>query len=684
MRSLGRRSLVLSVVIGLLGGMLPASPAAAAAPALSTHTIASGLVIPWDVAFVPDGTMLVTERPGRIRVYSSGGTDATLVRTITVPGVTASGEAGLMGIAVDVDFASNGYVYVCASRTVSGAWRNQVLRYRIAANGTWANPIVLNIGTMVANTIHNGCAVEMDRFGKLWITMGDANNTALAQNRNSLNGKILRVNRDGSIPSDNPVIGGKRDRVYSMGHRNPQGIGFQPGTDRVYAVEHGPQPSHGDDEINLIVAGGNYGWPCYTGYGRPWGTISGGCPAASAYRNPVWSSGAGVTLATSGGAFMWGSQWADWNGQFFVSNLKESDIRRFSLNATGTTMTMQQTLFNNSWGRLRAMVSGPGGQMYVTTSMGSNDRVIRIRPAASSVTRIAGPNRYATAAQLSRSAYPGGAASVMVATGANFPDALAGSAAAGHLGMPVLLVTRDSIPAATATELDQLDPDTIFVLGGEAVISESVRTRLESYASTGVAERLAGANRYATAAAISSKWYSPGVAAAFVANGDGFADALAGAPASALRESPLLLVSQGSIPAATATELDLLNPGRIYVLGGTSMVSASVATQLAAYGPVTRLAGANRFATAAAITSAFWTRTDGYVATGHGFADALTGGAIAGLRGQPMLLVDKGSVPWVIGQEVLQFGSRQLTILGGTAVVPTSAENVLKRLVGTP
>ena len=683
MRSLGRRSLVLSVVIGLLGGMLPA-PAAAAAPILSTDTIASGLVIPWDVAFVPDGTMLVTERPGRIRVYASGGTNLVPLRTITVPDVDARGEAGVMGIAVDVDFASNGYVYVCASRTVAGAWRNQVLRYRIAANGSWANPTVLNIGTMLANTIHNGCAVEMDRFGKLWITMGDAANTALAQNRSSYNGKILRVNRDGSVPSDNPVINGVRNHVYSMGHRNPQGIGFQPGTDRVYAVEHGPQPSHGDDEINLIVPGGNYGWPCYTGFGRAWGTISGGCPAASAYRNPVWSSGAGVTLATSGGAFMWGSQWADWNGQFFVSNLKESDIRRFSLNAAGTTMTMGATLFNNAWGRLRAMVSGPGGQMYVTTSTGSNDRVIRIRPAASSVTRIAGPNRYATAAQLSRSAHPGGAASVMVATGLNFPDALAGSAAAGHLGMPVLLVTKDSIPAVTATELNELNPDTIFVLGGEVVISESVRSQLEDYASTGVAERLAGANRYATAVEISTKWYSPGVAAAFVANGEGFADALAGAPAAALRESPLLLVSRNSLPAVTADELDRLNPARIYVLGGTSVVSASVATQLGTYGPVTRLAGANRFATAAAITSAFWTRTDGYVSTGHGFADALTGGAIAGLRGQPMLLVDNGSVPWVIGQEVLQFGSRQLTILGGTAVVPTSAENVLKRLVGTP
>lgn len=680
MRSLGRRSFVLSVVIGLLGGMLPA-PAAAAAPVLSAQTIASGLVIPWDVAFVPDGTMLVTERPGRIRVYPSGGTTVPPIRTITVPGVRAVGEAGLMGIAVDTDFASNGYVYVCASRLVSGAWRNQVLRYQIAVNGSWANLTVLNIGTMLANNIHNGCAVEMDKHGKLWISMGDANNTSLAQNRNSYNGKILRVNRDGSVPSDNPVINGTRNHVYSWGHRNPQGIAFQPGTDRVYVVEHGPQL---DDEINLMVPGGNYGWPCFTGPGNTYQTIS-GCGPAGNYRNPAWTSGL-PTLATSGGAFAWGSQWADWNGHLFVSNLKESDVRRFAPNGAGTTMSMGATLYNGSWGRLRAMVSGPGGQLYVTTSNGSGDRVIRIRPAASSVTRIAGPNRYATAAEVSNAGYPHGAAEVMVATGLDYPDALAGSAAAGHLGMPVLLVTRTGIHDVTRDELEQLKPERIWVLGSAGVVSDSVQAQLEEYASTGEVERLEGANRYGTAAAISAEWFDEGVPAAFIATGLGFADALAGAPAAAMSESPLLLVRPDRIPVETADELNRLKPQRIYVLGGPSVVNNTVEEELAGYttGQVTRLAGDDRYETAAAITSTFWTRTDGYVATGWGYADALTGGAVAGHRNQPMLLVKDGVVPLVIGQEILQFGSRQLRILGSTGAVPTSAENVLKRLVGSP
>ncbi len=682
-RHLRRRSIVLPLLLGLLAGLLPQA-AAAAVPSLKSTVIASGLVHPWDVAFAPDGTMLVTERPGRVRVYSSGAVGAKLVRTIGIPAVQAQGEAGLMGIAVDVDFASNRFVYVCASRDTASGWRNQVLRYSVRADGNWGGVTVL-IGSMIANTIHNGCALEMDRFGKLWVSMGDANDWTRAQNRNSLNGKILRINRDGTTPSDNPVIGGTRNAVYSMGHRNPQGIAIRPGTDQVYAAEHGPEPDHGDDEINRIVAGGNYGWPCFTGDGRAYRTIA-GCTGASNYITPLWASGV-PTLATSGAAFVSGSQWADFNGNLFVSTLKERDLRRFSINAAGTDLGGPATHFNNTWGRLRASVSGPGGQLYLTSSNGSDDKVIRISPAAPSVGRLAGADRYNTAAAVSRASYPGGATNVMVATGVNFPDALAGSAAAGHLGMPVLLVHPSFIPAATAAELDRLNPQRIYVVGGAAVVPESIRNGMVRYASSGQVIRVSGADRYATAAAISSRWYPAGPPAAFVATGANFADALAGAPAAALRDSPLLLVTQNAIPGPTSTELSRLKPQRIYVLGGTGVVSAAVAAQLDAYtvGPVTRLAGANRYVTGAAIVRAFWTRSaTGYAATGTGFADALAGGAAAGRAGVPMLLVEGGSVPLPTGQEILRLGPRGLTILGGTGAVSSGAETALKRLLGTP
>jgi glucose/arabinose dehydrogenase/putative cell wall-binding protein len=672
---LPRRRFALIAVIGLLAGMLPQA-ALAAAPSLSTAVVQSGLSIPWDVAFLPDGQMLVTERAGRVRVYASGSPSAALVRTINIPSVRAEGESGLMGIAVDIDFATNRFVYVCASRTTTAGWRNQVLRYSIRGDGSWGGLKIL-VGSMRAATIHNGCAVEMDRNARLWVSMGDANNQTFPQNRDSLNGKILRMTRDGAAPSDNPVIGGKRNIVYSMGHRNVQGIAIRPGTGQVYGIEHGPNVN---DEINRIVAGGNYGWPCHTG------ANTGPCGSSATTIGSLWASG-GSTIATSGGTFVGGTQWADYNGQLFVSTLKESDVRRYGISQSGASLGNPATHFNNAWGRLRASVLGPGGQLYLTTSNGSNDRVIRVRPVGTSVARISGANRYATAAALSASAYPSGATDVMIATGADFPDALAGSATAGRLSMPILLTTRTQLPTQTKNELDRLNPQRIYVLGGTSAISESVRLALGPYASSGPAIRVAGADRFATAAEISERWYDPGVKAAFVAVGTNFADALAGGPAAALRDSPLLLVRSGSIPGSTAAELDRLNPQRIYVLGGTAVISGAVMSQLDAYtsGPVNRLAGANRFATAEAITRHFWTKAaSAYVASGVNFPDALSGGAVAGKQSLPLLLSGASDVTLFTGQEALRLSPRRLTMLGGTAALTSAVETRLKRLVASP
>ena len=679
-------TLMLTLTLGLGAGLRPQAVSAAAPPTIATG-VASGLNIPWDVGFLPDGRMLVTERAGLVRIYDSGIPGAALVSTITIPGVRAQGEAGLMGIAVDVDFAANRHVYVCASReyTGSGGWKNEVLRYTLAANGNWVDGTVI-LGGMAANTIHNGCALEMDRFGYLWVTMGDANNQASAQNRNSLNGKVMRIHRDGSIPGDNPLIGGSRNQVFTMGHRNPQGIAFRPGTDQVYIAEHGPEPDHGDDEINLLEAGGNYGWPCFTGVANAYNTIA-GCQGAGAYKTPLWASGV-PTLATSGIAFTSGSQWQDFNGHLWVSTLKESDVRRYALDAPGTGLAAAPgTHFNGLWGRLRAAVSGPGGQLYLTTSNGGNsDQVIRISPATPTVERLGGADRYGTAAVLSQAAYPGGATNVMVATGRNFPDALAGSAAAGNLAMPVLLVQTDSIPASTLNEIDRLNPQKIYVLGGAAVVSEGVRTQLQAYAATGEVERIFGADRFATAAAISAEFYSPNVPAAFIAVGTAFPDALAGAPAAALNDSPLLLVRTDAVTDATSAELTRLQPQRIYILGGPGVVSDAVAAQLDAYttGPVHRLWGADRYATAAAVARTFWGRHAAFVATGQNFPDALAGGAVAGRDGAPVLLVRGSPFPLATGQEILRLGSPRLIMLGGPGAVSTGVEAVLRKLVATP
>lgn len=365
-----RLATLATVALGLTA-MLP-TPALAAAPHLGTATVQSGLVIPWDVAFAPTGQMFVTERPGRVRVYANGKPGAALVATTKISAVRAEGEAGVMGIAVDHLFNSNRLIYLCASRSINGSWRNQLIRYHVTSGWKLVFDRYLISGGMRANTIHNGCAVQEGPDHRIWITMGDSGNESLAQNPARLNGKVLRVGRDGSVPSDNPVWPGQSvpTVVYSIGHRNPQGIAFQPGTGRVYVVEHGPDVN---DEINLIRPGRNYGWPCVTGFNSPYLSCSG------TFTKPVWASG-GVTLATSNGVFLMGSVWESFAGDLMVATLKESDLRRFSVASDGNPATLRQTLFNNSWGRLRATVIGPGGSLWITTSNGTNDRVIKITP----------------------------------------------------------------------------------------------------------------------------------------------------------------------------------------------------------------------------------------------------------------------------------------------------------------
>lgn len=363
-------------IAGLTGALLlftavPAAPVQAAS--LTATTVQSGLTHAWDIAFTPDGRMLVTERPGRLRVYASGSVGARALANFTIPSVHAEGEGGLMGIAVDRNFASNQRIYMCATRNTSLGVLNQVLRYRLVSSTQLTFDGYLMRTTLRASTIHNGCAVEHLADGMIWVAMGDANDPGLAQNPNSYNGKILRVTVDGAIPSSNPIMPGASGRtaVYSMGHRNPQGIAQQPGTGYVFAIEHGPSR---DDEINRIVAGGNYGWPCYTGAGVPHNNLGGSCRAASNYRNPSWASGS-PTWATSNMTFLAGSSWGAYANDLLATTLKEQDIRRYD--ASGATITYVQTHWNGTFGRVRGIVQR-GAYVYVATSNGSNDRVIQM------------------------------------------------------------------------------------------------------------------------------------------------------------------------------------------------------------------------------------------------------------------------------------------------------------------
>ncbi|MEA2661924.1 MAG: aldose sugar dehydrogenase [Chloroflexota bacterium] len=350
-----------------------APPAPAFVPRLTDQVVQANLVIPWDIAFIADGRMLVTERGGTVQVFASGAPGAARQATLTVANVVQNGESGLMGIAVDPAFATNRFVYVCATRNdqQAGGVVNQVLRYQLTGTAWALDGYVIRTG-MRSGGNHDGCRIRFDGTNHLWVTMGETGTASLAQDPNSLNGKILRVNPDGSIPSDNPIIAGAAGRtaVFAWGNRNPQGIAFN--GSGVYEIEHG---ENDDDEINFIQAGANYGWPVVH--------QSGG--AARGMKDPIWSSGS-VTFATSGGTFVTGAAWGTWSGSLFVAALKDVSLRRFTV--TTTAATQQDLLFKSTYGRLRAAVQGPDGALYLTTSnrdgrgspVGGDDRVVRITP----------------------------------------------------------------------------------------------------------------------------------------------------------------------------------------------------------------------------------------------------------------------------------------------------------------
>ena len=368
----GMRAIARSLLFGLLlascaGGRAGSGdvPRPTGAPTLVDTVIQSGLSVPWDIAFAPDGRMFMTERMGSIVMFESLKPNAKRLGVMKVPDVHSMGEAGLMGIVLDPDFAANGSLYVCASRMDNGEWRNQILRYKTGADSITFDSYVIRAGPLAAS-IHDGCRLRFGPDGKLWATMGENGNGRLAQDPNSLNGKILRMNTDGSVPADNPILSGAAARTYaySMGHRNPQGLAFQPDTGVIFEIEHGATTN---DEINILAPAKNYGWPDQEGIG---GTAKG-------FTDPVWTSGA-VTYATSGATFVTGDQWGSWSGSLFVATLKEQDLRRFAV--AGTTVVPKEVLFDQKYGRLRSILQGPDGALYATTSNGSGDRIIRIAP----------------------------------------------------------------------------------------------------------------------------------------------------------------------------------------------------------------------------------------------------------------------------------------------------------------
>ena len=290
------------------------------------------------------------------------------------------------------------------------------------------------------------------------------------------------------------------------------------------------------------------------------------------------------------------------------------------------------------------------------------------------VQRLAGADRFATAAAVSAAHFAPGVPAAYVATGANFPDALAAGPAAALARAPILLVTPTGIPAPTQAELARLQPGRIVVLGLAGAVSDPVVAALDAYDTGGGVVRLGGADRYATAAAISAAHFGPGVSVAYVATGANFPDALTGGVAAARAGGPLLLTRGDALPPATVAELQRLAPQQIVVLGGPGVVSDAVVgglRTLAASGVVTRLAGADRYGTAVAVSQSSFAGGSSamFVATGRTFPDAMVAAPAAVLSDAPVLLVPGGVAPASVLAEARRLTPGRVVLLGGQSVV---------------
>jgi glucose/arabinose dehydrogenase len=340
---------------------------------VDTQSVATGLDTPWEILWGPDDHIWMTERYGRVsRLNPETGERQTLVE---IDQVHEQGESGLLGMALHPDFQNTPHVYLVYNYLSGSSIRERLVRYRYD-QGSLSSPTVLLEG-IDGSSIHNGARLVIDSLERLYFTTGDAGNTAHSQDLNSLNGKILRLNLDGSIPGDNPF---QDSYIYTYGHRNPQGLVISP-EGIIYSSEHGPAS---DDEMNIIEKGRNYGWPDVMGY----------CDDASEttfceennVKEPIaaWTP----TLAVAGTGFYSSTAIPEWTNSLLMTTLKESELVQLKLSQDGREVMEEQVWFDEWFGRLRDVAVAPDGRVFVAVSnrdgrgdpRPGDDRIVEFSP----------------------------------------------------------------------------------------------------------------------------------------------------------------------------------------------------------------------------------------------------------------------------------------------------------------
>jgi glucose/arabinose dehydrogenase len=341
------------------------------------HPVMTGLDHPWDAEFLPDGSMLVTERDlKRILLRTPDGE----VRVVAddPPGIWVSDETGLMSIAIDPDFTTNRRFYTCQGSFADTETGHDVRvtswRLNLSETNAFRTGVIVE-GMPSTSGRHGGCRLKIGPGGNLYIGTGDAATGTNAQDLTSLGGKVLRVNRfTGEAAPGNPFENSSDPNtrlIYTYGHRNVQGLAYRP-HDVMWSVEHGPDV---DDEVNRLRAGGNYGWNPVPGYNESVKMTD--FSLRGAQIGARWSSG-DPTDATSGAAWMSNRRWAGLRGMLAVASLKDSSLRLMSFDQHNVLQkVLIPAALDHTYGRLRSVTQGPGGALFITTDNGSTDKVLR-------------------------------------------------------------------------------------------------------------------------------------------------------------------------------------------------------------------------------------------------------------------------------------------------------------------